>query len=271
MLTFIPTPIGNPQDITIRAMKLFEKAELFLCEDTRQTKRLLRLLEERFDMRYPDARFISFNKHNGEERLEEFGETLQDTEVVYVSDAGMPIISDPGQLLVAYAQRNDIPYDVLPGASAVTTAYAASGFEEGKFLFYAFLPHKGKERSTALSEAMNNGYNTVLYEAPHRLEKLLQEIAALDEERELFLAKEISKKYQSYYRGSAVELNNTFKALTIRGEWVVIIKAQQGEEKSLSFNEVLNFDMPPKIKAKLLAQLSDKSVKEWYNELIQAT
>mgnify|MGYP001819299771 CR=1 FL=1 len=271
MLTFIPTPIGNPQDITIRAMKLFEKAELFLCEDTRQTKRLLRLLEERFDMRYPDARFISFNEHNGEERLEEFGETLQDAEVVYVSDAGMPIISDPGQILVAYAQKNDIPYDVLPGASAVTTAYAASGFEEGKFLFYAFLPHKGKERSTALSEAMNNGYNTVLYEAPHRLEKLLQEIAALDENRELFLAKEISKKYQNYYRGTVISLIETFKEITIRGEWVVIIKAQQGEEKSLSFNEVLNFDMPPKIKAKLLAQLSDKSVKEWYNELIQAT
>jgi len=149
MLTFIPTPIGNPQDITIRAMKLFEKAELFLCEDTRQTKRLLRLLEERFDMTYPDAKFISFNEHNGEERLQEFGNVLEDQEVVYVSDAGMPVISDPGQILVAYAQEHDIPYDVLPGASAVTTAYAASGFEEGKFLFYAFLPHKGKERSTA--------------------------------------------------------------------------------------------------------------------------
>ena len=170
MLTFIPTPIGNPQDITIRAMKLFEKAELFLCEDTRQTKRLLRLLEERFDMTYPDAQFVSFNEHNGEERLEEFGSSLGEKEVVYVSDAGMPIISDPGQILVAYAQEHNLPYDVLPGASAVTTAYAASGFEEGKFLFYAFLPHKGKERNSELSEAMSNGYNTVLYEAPHRLE-----------------------------------------------------------------------------------------------------
>jgi len=170
MLTFIPTPIGNPQDITIRAMKIFEKAALFLCEDTRQTKRLLRLLEERFDMTYPEAQFISFNEHNGQQRLDEFGSVLSEKEVVYVSDAGMPVISDPGQILVAYAQAHDIVYDVLPGASAVTTAYAASGFEEGKFLFYAFLPHKGKERSSALAEAMANGYNTVLYEAPHRLE-----------------------------------------------------------------------------------------------------
>jgi 16S rRNA (cytidine1402-2'-O)-methyltransferase len=271
MITFIPTPIGNPQDITIRAIKMFEKAVLFLCEDTRQTKRLLRLLEERFGMTYPDAQFYSFNEHNGEERLNELGKSLQEKEVVYVSDAGMPVISDPGQILVAYAQENNIPYDVLPGASAVTTAYAASGFEEGKFLFYAFLPHKGKERSAALSEALSNGYNTVLYEAPHRLEKLLGEIATLDEKRELFLAKEISKKYQRYYRGTAEVLNAQLKELTIRGEWVVIIKAHKSIEKSLSFTEVLTLDLPPKSKAKILAQLSDKSVKEWYNELIKPT
>jgi 16S rRNA (cytidine1402-2'-O)-methyltransferase len=268
MITFIPTPIGNPQDITIRAMKLFEKAELFLCEDTRQTKRLLKLLEERFDMAYPNAEFYSFNEHNGQERLEIFANVLAEKEVVYVSDAGMPVISDPGQLLVAYAQENAIAYDVLPGASAVTTAYAASGFEEGKFLFYAFLPHKGKERVAALSEAMDNGYNTILYESPHRLEKLLNEIEVLDENRELFLAKEISKKYQTYYKGSVKELNKQLKALTIRGEWVVVIKANKTLEKSLHFSEVLALDMPPKPKAKLLAQLSDRSVKEWYKELI---
>ena len=269
MITFIPTPIGNPQDITIRAMRTFEKASLFLCEDTRQTKKLLRLLEERFDMAYSEADFISFNEHNGQQRIEEFNTRFREEEVVYVSDAGMPVISDPGQLLVAYAQDNTIDYDILPGASAVTTAYAASGFEEGKFLFYAFLPHKGKERSAALAEAMSNGYNTVLYESPHRLEKLLEEILILDESRDLFLAKEISKKYQNYYRGSVKVLNETFKTLTIRGEWVVVISAQKSMEKSLSFTEVLSLDLPPKPKAKLLAQLSDKSVKEWYNELIK--
>jgi len=269
MITFIPTPIGNPQDITIRAMKLFEKATLFLCEDTRQTKRLLRLLEERFAMKYPEAEFISFNEHNGEARLEEYAESFKEKEVVYVSDAGMPVISDPGQLLVAYCQEHALAYDVLPGASAVTTAYAASGFEEGKFLFYAFLPHKGKERSAALAEAMGNGYNTILYEAPHRLEKLLSEVHSLDENRELFLAKEISKKYQTYYRGTAKELDEKFKEMTIRGEWVVVISAQKSTEKSLSFSEVLTLDLPPKSKAKLLAQLSDKSVKEWYQVLIE--
>ncbi|HHE05642.1 MAG TPA: 16S rRNA (cytidine(1402)-2'-O)-methyltransferase, partial [Epsilonproteobacteria bacterium] len=215
------------------------------------------------------ADFYSFNEHNGQERLDELGETFANTEVVYVSDAGMPVISDPGQLLVAYAQAHDLQYDVLPGASAVTTAYAASGFEEGKFLFYAFLPHKGKERATALAEAMHNGYNTVLYESPHRLEKLLDEVEALDENRELFLAKELSKKYQNYYRGTAKSLNAQLKELTIRGEWVVVIRAKAQTEKNLSFSEVLQLDLPPKPKAKLLAQLSDKSVKEWYEILIK--
>ncbi len=268
MLTFIPTPIGNPQDITIRALREFEKAELFLCEDTRQTKHLLHLLAERFDMDYPDVQFVSFNEHNGAQRLEEYGGQLTQKRVVYVSDAGMPVISDPGQLLVAYCQEHNIAYDVLPGASAVTTAYAASGFEEGKFLFYAFLPHKGKERSSALQEALENGYSTVLYESPHRLLKLLEEIAAVDSQRELFLAKELTKRYQCYYRGSAASLLEILKENAVKGEWVVIIKGKKSEAKSLAFSEVMALDMPPKIKAKLLAQLSDRSVKSWYEELV---
>ena len=267
MITFVPTPIGNPQDITIRAMRCFEKADLFLCEDTRQTKRLLKLLEERFGMAYPEAEFISFNEHNGAQRLDELSSVLGEKEVVYVSDAGMPVISDPGQLLVAYAQERGLEYDVLPGASAVTTAYAASGFEEGEFLFYAFLPHKGKERAAALSEAMHNGYNTILYEAPHRLEKLLKEIMKIDPQRELFLAKELSKKYQKYYRGDAKTLLERLSAETIRGEWVVVIRAQKQESKTLCLDEIQAMDIPPKVKAKLLAQVSEKSVKEWYEAL----
>ena len=269
MLTFIPTPIGNPQDITVRAMRIFEKASLFLCEDTRQTKRLLRLLEERFSMTHPEAEFLSFNAHNGAERLKQVADRLVDETVVYVSDAGMPAISDPGQLLVAYCQDQEIAYDVLPGASAVTTVYAASGFESGKFLFYAFLPHKGKERTTALSAVMRSRYDTVLYEAPHRLEKLLAEIVAIDADRELFLAKELSKKYQHYYRGSAETVSVQLGSTTIRGEWAVVIRAKEEKQRSLSFDQVLALELPPKAKAKLLSSLSDKSTKAWYEALIR--
>ena len=268
MLTFIPTPIGNPQDITLRALKEFEKATLFLCEDTRETKRLLRILEERFEFTYPEVEFLSFHEHNGKERLLEISERLENEQIVYVSDAGMPIISDPGQILVEYCQKNSLKYDVLPGASAVVTAYAASGFPEGNFLFFGFLPHKGSQRSSALIEAMNRVDNVVLYEAPHRIEKLIVEINAIDKNREVFFAKELSKKFQSYYRGSAKVVLDKFQTINTKGEWVVVIQAKKEESKALYVDDILAFDLQPKVKAKLLAKLTDKSVKEWYNELI---
>ena len=264
MITLIPTPIGNPQDITLRAMRLFETAEIFFCEDTRETKKLLRLLEERFDMRMPDADFYSFHEHNGAERLAELKGVLATKQIVYVSDAGMPAISDPGQVLVAYAQERGIDYDVLPGASAVTTAYAASGFESGNFCFVGFLPHKGKERQTRLDAVLTHTVDTILYEAPHRLEKLFDTLMASDPDREIFAAKELTKRYQRYYRGTVQSVREKILSETIRGEWVVIVRGKKSEHKSLSFEAVLHFDLPPKPKAKLLAQLSEKSTQEWY-------
>ncbi len=269
MITFIPTPIGNPQDITLRAMKHFENAELFFCEDTRETKRLLRLLSERFGLALPEAEFVSFNEHNGRQRLEEWGAVLSQKEVVYVSDAGMPVISDPGQILVAYCQEHGLAYDVLPGASAVVTAYAASGFEEGEFLFFGFLPHKGSERAAKLGEALNTGYNTLLYESPHRLLKLLEEIAAIDGERTLFACKELTKKFQTYYKMSAKELLERLKEEQIRGEWVVVIRGQKSERKGLYLEDIKRLDIAPKPKAKLLSLVSDESIKEWYERLIK--
>ena len=274
MLTFIPTPIGNPQDITMRALREFEKATLFLCEDTRETKRLLRILEERFDFTYPsdEIEFLSFHEHNGEERLKVVASALDKEAVVYVSDAGMPVISDPGQVLVEYCQENNIQYDVLPGGTAVATAYAASGFKEGEFTFCAFLPQKGTERTTALIEAMNSRVNTVFYEAPHRIEKLIAEIVHIDESREVFFSKELSKKFQNYYRGTAKEILEKFeeKSINPKGEWVVVISAKKEKVKALYVDDILAFDLQPKVKAKLLAKLTDESVKEWYNKLINA-
>jgi len=269
MITFIPTPIGNPQDITIRAMRVFEKTDIFLCEDTRQTQKLLRLLEERFGMRTPQADFYSFHEHNGAARLEALGDVLAEKEIVYVSDAGTPAISDPGQQLVSYAQEKGIAYDVLPGASAVTTAYAASGFERGEFLFFGFLPHKGKERQSKLEEALGCGYDAILYEAPHRLEKLLDAIVLADPDRELFAAKELSKRYQKYFRGKAEAVRAAIVAQTVRGEWVIVIRAEKNTSATLSLDALMRLDLPPRPKAKLLAQLSDKSVKAWYEILTQ--
>ena len=268
MLTFVPTPIGNPQDITIRALKVFEQATLFLCEDTRETKRLLAILEERFNFVAPKADFLSFHEHNGAKRLMQVASQLSKEFVVYVSDAGMPVISDPGQILVAYCQEQGIEYDVLPGASAVVTAYAASGFEEGAFTFWGFLPHKGLERKRILHQVMSSSLNAVLYESPYRVAKLIEEINMLDSKRRVFCAKELTKKFQSYYFGTAEELIGVFQSINTKGEWVVIVQGKANENKSLSLNEILILDIPPKIKAKLLAKITDKTAKEWYQEII---
>ncbi len=272
MLSFIPTPIGNPQDITIRALKLFEKATLFLCEDTRQTKKLLQIFKNRFNLLYPNnADFISFNEHNGNQRLKEIAYRLENEFVVYVSDAGMPVISDPGQLLVQFAQENRIKYDVLPGANALTTAYVYSGFKSNKFTFLAFLPHKGEDRREALIELLNTSQNAIIYESPHRLLKLLKEIVEIEPYRELFLVKELTKKFQKYYKDSAINLLKELSQIETKGEWVIIFKANPNISKTLSYNDILSLDIQPKVKAKLLSKICDKSVKECYENIIKST
>jgi 16S rRNA (cytidine1402-2'-O)-methyltransferase len=180
----------------------------------------------------------------------------------------MPIISDPGEILVEYCQDRNIPYDILPGASAVVTAYAASGFKDGSFLFFGFLPHKGSERSRRLNEALNTGYNTILYESPHRLLKLLEEISIADPDRVLFLAKELTKKFQTYYKSSTQEMLELFTKENIRGEWVVVIEAKKSERKALYIEDIIAMDLAPKPKAKLLSTLTNESTKSWYERLI---
>ncbi|MGW8170062.1 MAG: 16S rRNA (cytidine(1402)-2'-O)-methyltransferase [Sulfurovaceae bacterium] len=268
MLTFIPTPIGNPADITIRAMRLFEDAELFLCEDTRNTKHLMTLLQERYGMQTPQASYISFHEHNGKERLVQIAADLKEKKVVFVSDAGMPVISDPGQLLVDYCQKEGVSYDVLPGANAALTAFVASGFSGGEFCFMGFLPHKGKDRAAALQKAMEQEYPAILYEAPHRMLKLLEEITAIEPNKEIFLAKELTKKYQNYYRNEAKILFEQFKEENIRGEWVVILQGNGEKPLFASVGEIMALDITPKEKAKLLSQMSGKSIKECYDEVI---
>jgi len=269
MLTFVPTPIGNLQDITFRAIEAFKKAELFLCEDTRVAKQLLRLLNEKITTIEINARFLSFNEHNGKERLSQIGSELKSLNAIYVSDAGTPSISDPGLLLVEFCQENGINYDVLPGATAVTTVYSASGFGN-KFTFWGFLPHKNPKRDEELREILSNQTDTIIYESPHRLLKLLQEITQKDPTREIFLAKELTKKHQRYFRGSVKSLYEKLKDANIKGEWALVIKRGNKKEQNLPLEEILHMDIPPKIKAKILSKMTKVPTKEWYKRLIDS-
>ncbi|BCD62841.1 16S rRNA (cytidine1402-2'-O)-methyltransferase [Nitratiruptor sp. YY08-26] len=268
MLTLVPTPIGNLEDITFRALRALEEADILLCEDTRVTKRLLHLLSQKYQRDFGAKEFIALHEHNQKSFLAKIDPSFFTRNVVYVSDAGMPGISDPGALLVQYAQEHGVLYDVLPGASAVVTAYAASGFEGG-FCFFGFLPHKGNARKKALQEVLASQNNAVIYEAPHRLLKLLNEIAAIDPQRVLFLAKELTKSHQNFFKGQAQELARQIPQENVKGEWVVVVErgSKKREAITLSLEEILQLPLPKKDLAKLLAQVSDKSVKEWYTYL----
>ncbi|WP_324172119.1 16S rRNA (cytidine(1402)-2'-O)-methyltransferase [Sulfurimonas sp.] len=270
MLTLVPTPIGNIGDISLRAIEVLSEADVLLCEDTRVTKKLIHILKERYNTIFKEnQKFISLHSHNEKAFIENLEISFFDENVVYASDAGMPGISDPGQLLVEYAQNNGVEYDVFPGANALLTAFVASGFVETKMLFWGFLPHKGQNRVASLQGALYSGFTTILYESPHRLEKLLLEIEKEQSERKIFLAKELTKKFQNYFYGTAGEILRTIDG-NFRGEWVVVIKADVAQNSSaVSQSDILELDLPKKVQAKLICKITGENSKSCYQRLLK--
>jgi len=270
MLSLVPTPIGNIGDISLRSIELLSEADILLCEDTRVTKKLIHILKERYNTNFKeDQDFISLHSHNEKHFIEKLSPDFFDSNVVYASDAGMPGVSDPGQALVAYCLAHDVAFDVLPGANAVLTAFVAAGFEETKMLFLGFLDHKGSSRAAGLQKALYNGFTTVLYESPHRIEKLLLELKEEEPTREIFLAKELTKKYQKYFRGTAEEalahLDGNF-----RGEWVVVLSCGEIQnESAITQKDILALDLPKKIQAKLISKITGENTKACYQRLLE--
>lgn len=268
MLTLVPTPIGNLEDISKRALKALLEAELIFCEDTRVTKKLLQLLSQKENLQFNCTDFRSFHLHNEKQILKNLSKDEFDKNVVYVSDAGMPCVSDPGASLVQFCIENKIDYDVIPGANALLTAFAMSGFENTEFTFYGFLAHKGKERHQKLAQVMQSNILSILYESPHRLLKTLEEIKNIDENRTLFLIKELTKMHQKYYKESAKNIFDILKNENIKGEWVIIVEPTPTIGENLEVSDIENLDLPPKTKAKLIAKITGKNVKEIYQQLL---
>jgi 16S rRNA (cytidine1402-2'-O)-methyltransferase len=270
VLTLVPTPIGNLEDISFRSLEALKSAELFLCEDTRVTKKLLTLLSEKYHLTFPCNSFQSFHHHNQDKLLATFEvTTFKEKNIVYVSDAGMPCVSDPGATLVEYCIKNGIQYDVLPGANAILTAYALSGFDYAQFSFFGFLPHKGKERQNAFNTLMQSPFVAIVYESPHRLVKFLEELSVYDENRVIFLAKEITKKFQKTFKGSAKTVFEQLKNSSIKGEWVVVVEPMtQNAGERITVQDIQELQLPPKQKAKLLSKMTGRSIKEIYQEIL---
>lgn len=273
MLYLLPSPLGNLSDISLRTLEVLKSIEVFLCEDTRMTQKLLLLLEQKGYLApsQTQRKFISFHTHNQEEFFKNIQQDFFNQNVAFLSDAGMPCVSDPGSLLVCYAQQNKIPYEVLGGGSASTLAYAYSGFGDSGFVFDSFLPHKSAQRVQRLcfwQEVLSQrGIPLVCFESPHRILESLEDIAKL--ECEVFAIKEISKKFEKFYKGRSEEVLEILREENTQGEWCLVIKFDTKEEgKKLGEVEILSLDLPPKIKAKLLSEVTSIPSKQWYERLI---
>lgn len=226
-LYLVPTPIGNLEDMTYRAVRILQEADLIAAEDTRQTQKLLNHFEV-------DTSQISFHEHNWKERVPELIEKMQNgLNLAQVSDAGMPSISDPGQELVKAAVDQNIPVIPLPGASAGVTALIASGLVPQPFYFYGFLARKKKEQLAEL-ETLNERKETIIfYESPHRLKATLKNIQqVMGAKRLVVLARELTKRYEEFLRGTAEEAVEWAETNEIRGEFCLLLEGNSAEREN---------------------------------------
>jgi 16S rRNA (cytidine1402-2'-O)-methyltransferase len=220
MLYLIPTPIGNLEDITLRALRLLKECDLVLAEDTRTSGNLLKHL----GISKPMA---SFHIHNEHQKLAGFIRQLKEGKMLcLISDAGTPAISDPGFLLVREAIRAGVEVQCLPGPTAFVPALVCSGFPTDRFLFEGFLPQK-KGRQTRIRAVLAQECTVVLYESPHRILRLLEELQANGiEDRQVSVSREISKHFEETLRGTASELHRHFSEKVPKGEFVVCLSGK---------------------------------------------
>ena len=226
-LFLVPTPIGNLQDMTPRAIDTLNAVALIAAEDTRHTQQLL----NHFDI---ETKQTSFHEHNWQSKIPSLIATLsQGGDVAQVSDAGMPSISDPGKELVAAAVENNIPVVPIPGATAGVTALIASGLVPQPFYFYGFLQRKNSEQLSELKQLSTVKDTVIFYESPHRLKQTLANIEkVMGNDRQVVLARELTKRYEEFLRGPIEELVLWSKNNDIRGEFVVMIAGFTGASQS---------------------------------------
>jgi len=222
-LYLVATPIGNLEDITLRALRTLKECDLVAAEDTRRTGQLLK----HFGISKPMLSYFQFNEAR---RSEEILERLRRGEkVALVTDAGSPGISDPGERVVKAATTAGLRVESVPGPCALVAALTASGLPTEEFHFIGFLPHKSGQRRKVLKRLKSCGGTLVLYESPYRIEKLLVELNEVFTERPVVLARELTKKFEEYLRGTPAQLLEVLKQRSLKGEFVVLVAEAAGE------------------------------------------
>ena len=216
-LYLVGTPIGNLEDITLRALRILKEVDEIACEDTRHTQKLL----AHYEIRKP---LVSYHEHNEFTRAPELVLSLeQGAKIALVSDAGMPLVSDPGHRLVALCLRHHIPVVPVPGPSAVLASLAASGLPCEEFVFVGFLPARSGERRSALERLRIEDRTMVLYEAPHRIAECLTDAHDILGNRDACIAREVTKLHEEFRRGKLPELLSSLESRPAKGEITLLI------------------------------------------------
>jgi 16S rRNA (cytidine1402-2'-O)-methyltransferase len=234
-LFVVATPIGNLEDITLRALKVLKSADIIACEDTRRTLKLLNFYG------IPVKKLISYHEHNEKERADYLIKELKKGKsVALVSDAGTPCISDPGYRLVKAAREEGIEVVPIPGASAFLTALSASGFPTDRFFFGGFLPRKEGPLKETLKEFLVKPFTCVFYESPHRIERTLKAISELFTDAEIGIYREITKLNEEFLKGKAGELLEKLKSEDkLRGEFVLIFPPQKEKREEVNLDSLI--------------------------------
>jgi 16S rRNA (cytidine1402-2'-O)-methyltransferase len=223
-LIIVPTPIGNLEDITFRAVRILKEASIIFAEDTRTSGILLK----HYDIQ---TKMISHHKFNEHKTLQNTIKTIQQHELVaLISDAGTPAISDPGFLMVRECVKNGIEVECLPGATAFIPALVNSGFPCDSFCFEGFLPQK-KGRQTKFLQLKDENRTLVFYESPHRLIKTLEQIIEFWGNRQVSVSRELTKFHEETTRGTALEVAEFYKTHTLKGEIVLVVEGKELEKK----------------------------------------
>ncbi|MGZ5019590.1 MAG: 16S rRNA (cytidine(1402)-2'-O)-methyltransferase [Chthoniobacterales bacterium] len=221
MLFVIGTPIGNLDDITLRALAILKSVDLIAAEDTRHSGNLLR----HFEIRKP---LVSYHEHNEAMRTAELSERLVRGEnIALITDAGMPGLSDPGARLIRACIERGLEYTIIPGPSAILTALVGSGFPLDRFCYRGFLPPKSGGRERELRAAAGRDETTVFFESPHKITKTLAACVEIMPDRQLCIARELTKKFEEFRRGIAAELLAHYEAHPAKGEITLLIRGQE--------------------------------------------
>lgn len=220
---FVPTPIGNLEDITLRALNVLKKVDIIACEDTRESKKLL----NHYNI---NKRLTSYHKFNEKQKSEEIVKNVRDGKTyAIITDQGMPGISDPGHILIKECLKENISYTILPGASSILTALIASGFDNDKFSFYGFIPKKNQEKKILYEILKNEDKTSILFDSPHNLANTIDDFKLLFPNRKIAIIRELTKKFEEYKLFIIKDLD--INTITLKGEFVLVLNKSSNPEK----------------------------------------